>query len=86
VMGPEGAVNVLYKKELEAAQDPAAERARRVGEFREKFASPFAAAARGFLDEIIQPRTTRRKLILALATLSTKREKNPPKKHGNIPL
>jgi propionyl-CoA carboxylase beta chain len=86
VMGPEGAVNVLYKKELEAAKDPAAERANRVAEFRGKFASPFVAAARGFVDEIIQPRTTRRKLILALATLATKREKNPPKKHGNIPL
>ena len=86
VMGPEGAVNVLYKKELEAAADPAAERAKRVAEFREKFASPFVVAARGFVDEVIQPRTTRRKLIRALATLTTKREKNPPKKHGNIPL
>jgi propionyl-CoA carboxylase beta chain len=86
VMGPEGAVNVLYKKELEAAQDPAAERAKRVADFRNKFASPFVAAARGFVDEIIQPRTTRRKLILALGTLTTKRDKNPPKKHGNMPL
>jgi propionyl-CoA carboxylase beta chain len=86
VMGPEGAVNVLYKKELDAANDPAAERARRVAEFREKFASPFVAAARGFIDEIIQPRTTRRKLILALQTLATKRQTNPQKKHGNIPL
>jgi propionyl-CoA carboxylase beta chain len=86
VMGPEGAVNVLYKKELEAATDPTAERAKRVDEFRAKFASPFVAAARGFVDEIIQPRTTRRKLILALGTLTTKHEKNPPKKHGNIPL
>jgi propionyl-CoA carboxylase beta chain len=86
VMGPEGAVNVLYKKELEAAKDPAAERARRVADFRDKFASPFVAAARGFVDEIIQPRTTRRRLILALGTLTTKREKNPAKKHGNIPL
>ena len=86
VMGPEGAVNVLFKKELESAADPAAERARRVAEFRDKFASPFVAAARGFVDEIIQPRSTRNKLILALATLSTKRDKNPPKKHGNIPL
>jgi propionyl-CoA carboxylase beta chain len=86
VMGPEGAVNVLYKKELEAAADPAAERARRVADFREKFASPFAVAAHGFVDEVIQPRTTRRKLILALGTLTTKRDKNPPKKHGNIPL
>ena len=61
VMGPEGAVNVLYKKELEAAKDPAAERAKRVAEFRDKFASPFVAAAHGFVDEIIQPRTTRTK-------------------------
>ena len=86
VMGPEGAVNVLYKKELDAAEDPAAERAKRVAEFRDKFASPFVAAAHGFVDEIIQPRATRRKLIMALGTLTTKREKNPPKKHGNIPL
>ncbi len=86
VMGPEGAVNVLYKKELETAPDPAAERARRVAEFREKFANPFVVAAHGFVDEVIQPRTTRRRLILALATLTTKREKNPPKKHGNMPL
>jgi propionyl-CoA carboxylase beta chain len=86
VMGPEGAVNVLYKKELEAASDPAAERAKRVEEFREKFATPFIAASHGFIDEVIPPRATRRKLIRALAVLSTKREKNPPKKHGNIPL
>ena len=86
VMGPEGAVNVLYRKELEAAPDRAAERARRVAEFRDKFASPFVAAARGFIDEIIQPRMTRRKLILALGALASKREKNPPKKHGNLPL
>jgi propionyl-CoA carboxylase beta chain len=86
VMGPEGAVNVLYKKELEAATDPVAERARRVAEFREKFANPAVVAARGFVDEIIQPRDTRKKLVLALATLKTKRDRNPPKKHGNIPL
>jgi propionyl-CoA carboxylase beta chain len=86
VMGPEGAVNVLYKKELESAKDPAAERAKRVAEFRDKFANPFIVAAHGFVDEVIQPRTTRRKLIMALGTLTTKREKNPPKKHGNIPL
>ena len=85
-MGPEGAVNVLFKKELESADDPAAERAARVAEFRDKFANPFVVAARGFVDEVIQPRTTRGKLVQALATLSTKREKNPAKKHGNIPL
>ena len=86
VMGPEGAVNILYRKELESAADPAAERAKRVEEFRDKFANPMVAAERGYVDEIIQPRETRRKLILALASLSTKREKLPLKKHGNIPL
>jgi propionyl-CoA carboxylase beta chain len=86
VMGPEGAVNVLYKKELEGAADPAAERSKRVAEFRDKFANPFVVASRGFVDEVIQPCSTRRKLIQALDTLTTKREKNPPKKHGNIPL
>jgi propionyl-CoA carboxylase beta chain len=86
VMGPEGAVNILYKRELEAAADPAALRAQKVAEFREKFANPFVAASSGFLDEVIRPRETRRKLIAALARLETKRDKNPPKKHGNIPL
>jgi propionyl-CoA carboxylase beta chain len=86
VMGPEGAVNILYKRELEQASDPAVVRAERVAEFREKFANPYVAASRGFVDEIIQPRTTRPKLIAALASLETKRDKNPPKKHGNIPL
>ena len=86
VMGPEGAVNILYKRELDAAADPAALRAAKVAEFREKFANPFVAAERGFLDEVIPPRTTRRRLIAALAALETKRDKNPPKKHGNIPL
>ena len=86
VMGPEGAVNILYKRELEAAADPVAARAEKVDEFRAKFANPFAAAARGYLDEIIRPRETRRKLITALRHLDSKRDKNPPKKHGNIPL
>jgi propionyl-CoA carboxylase beta chain len=86
VMGPEGAVNVLYKRDIEKAADPAAVRAQRVAEFREKFANPYVAADRGFIDEVILPRTTRRKLIQALGTLETKRDKNPPKKHGNIPL
>ena len=86
VMGPEGAVNILYKRELAAAKDPAAERARLVAEFREKLANPFIAASRGFVDEIIQPRMTRAKLIAALASCVNKRDKNPPRKHGNIPL
>ncbi len=86
VMGPEGAVNILYKRELETAPDPEAARAARVAEFREKFANPYVAASRGFVDEVIRPRETRAKLIAALAGLETKRDKNPPKKHGNIPL
>jgi propionyl-CoA carboxylase beta chain len=86
VMGAEGAVNILYKRELDAAADVAAERASRITEYREKFANPYIAAQRGFVDEVIQPRQTRAKLITALAALESKREKNPPKKHGNIPL
>jgi propionyl-CoA carboxylase beta chain len=86
VMGPEGAVNILYKRELDAAADPAATRAEKVAEFREKFANPYIAAGRGFIDEIIRPRDTRKRLIAALKNLENKRDKNPPKKHGNIPL
>jgi len=86
VMGPEGAVNILYKRELDAASDPVAARAEKVREFREKFANPYIAAGRGFLDEVIHPRETRRKLITALGNLESKRVKNPLKKHGNIPL
>ena len=86
VMGPEGAVNILYKRELEETADPAAAREQRVREFRQKLANPFVAAGRGFLDEVIAPRTTRPRLIAALRSLDGKRDKNPPKKHGNIPL
>src|SRR5688572_14319255 len=86
VMGAEGAVNILYKREIEKAKDPAAMRAQKIAEFRERFASPYVAAERGYIDEVILPRTTRSKLVQALATLDHKRDKNPPKKHGNIPL
>ena len=86
VMGPEGAVNILYKRELDAADDPDALRAEKVAEFRDTLANPFVAAGRGYIDEVIQPRTTRPKLIAALRSLEGKRAKNPPKKHGNIPL
>jgi len=86
VMGPEGAVNILYKRELDEAADRIAARAEKVSEFRAMFANPFIAASRGFLDEVIQPRQTRRKLIAALRNLESKRDRNPPKKHGNIPL
>ena len=86
VMGAEGAVNVLYKRELDAAADVAAARAARITEYREKFANPYVAAERGFIDEVIRPRQTRAKVIAALAAFETKRDRNPPKKHGNIPL
>ena len=85
VMGPEGAVNILYRRELEGADAPGI-RADKVAEFRETFANPYAAATRGFIDEVIRPRQTRRKIIAALESCTNKREKNPPKKHGNIPL
>ena len=86
VMGAEGAVNVLYRREIEEAADPAAERARYVAEYRDKLANPYVAASRGYVDEVIEPRTTRRRLIAALARLETKRDRNPARKHGNIPL
>jgi propionyl-CoA carboxylase beta chain len=86
VMGAEGAVNILYKRELEAAADMSAARAEKTAEYREKFANPYIAAQRGYLDAIIAPRQTRPRLIAALAALETKRDRNPPKKHGNIPL
>jgi propionyl-CoA carboxylase beta chain len=86
VMGPEGAVNVLYRRELQKAADPDALRAERVAEFRSKLANPYVAATRGFVDEVIFPRATRRKVVAALEMTASKRDKNPPKKHGNIPL
>ena len=86
VMGPEGAVGVLYRRELQAAADPEALRKKKVAEFREKFANPYVAADRGFVDEVIEPRKTRRKIIAGLEMARAKRDRNPPKKHGNIPL
>ena len=86
VMGPEGAVNILYKREFAQAEDPDALRQEKVAEFRDKLANPYVAAERGYLDEVIAPRRTRAKLITALRSLETKRDSNPPKKHGNIPL
>jgi len=86
VMGAEGAVGVLYRREIAQAESPELESKRRADEFREKFASPYVAAERGFIDEVIEPSVTRPKLIRALEMLDTKRDQNPPKKHGNIPL
>jgi propionyl-CoA carboxylase beta chain len=79
-------VNVLYRRELAKAADPEVLRAERVAEFREKFANPYVAAARGFVDEVIEPRLTRRKIIAGLEMTRSKRDRNPSKKHGNIPL
>lgn len=86
VMGAEGAVGVLYKKELMDATNPEDNRKRIVDEFTEKFANPYVAAEKGFIDEVIEPQQTRPKLIRALSMLQNKRDTNPPKKHGNIPL
>jgi propionyl-CoA carboxylase beta chain len=86
VMGPEGAVKILYRRELQAAQDGDSLRRDKVDEFRRKFANPYVAAERGFIDEVIEPRRTRIKVIRALRMLKDKKDTNPPKKHGNIPL
>ena len=86
VMGAEGAVGVLYRRELNEAQDKEAARRAKITELEEKFASPYVAAERGFIDEVIEPSQTRRKLIRALSLLENKHDTNPPKKHGNIPL
>jgi propionyl-CoA carboxylase beta chain len=86
VMGPRGAVEILFKDEIGGARDPAAELQRRLDEYTRTFANPYKAAARGFIDDVIDPRDTRPRLIDALRMLSTKRDANPRKKHGNIPL
>jgi acetyl-CoA carboxylase carboxyltransferase component len=85
-MGPEGAVNIIFRKELADAKDPEKRRAELVTEYREKFAHPYIAAARGYVDDIIEPRFTRPRIINGLEMLSNKRDANPAKKHGNIPL
>jgi propionyl-CoA carboxylase beta chain len=85
VMGPDGAVNIVYRRELAAAKDDAA-RAAFVAEYRSTFANPYQAAELGFVDEVIAPRVTRKRLAAALALLRDKRDDNPRKKHGNIPL
>src|SRR5438128_867016 len=86
VMGPEGAVDILYRREIAEASDKPSARRSRVNEFEEKFAKPYVAAERGFIDEVIEPAQTRSKLIRARALLENKRDQKPPKKHGNIPL
>jgi propionyl-CoA carboxylase beta chain len=86
VMGPEGAVNIVYRRELAAASDPEALRKEKIEEFRERFASPFVAAERGFIDDVIEPRETRPKVIRALRMLQNKVDTMPRKKHSNLPL
>jgi propionyl-CoA carboxylase beta chain len=86
VMGPEGAINILYRKELAEAADPDTLRAQLVQEYRDTFANPYVAASWGYLDDVIEPNQTRPYLINALEMLQNKRDENPPKKHGNIPL
>jgi propionyl-CoA carboxylase beta chain len=86
VMGAEGAVNIIFKDEIAKADDPAAERRRLVAEYEEEFANPYIAAARGYVDDVIRPSETRPRIIGALEMLADKRDTNPRKKHGNIPL
>jgi propionyl-CoA carboxylase beta chain len=86
VMGPEGAVNIVFKEEIEQSKDPKKTRERLIAEYKAKFATPYIAASKGYIDDVIEPADTRRRLIKALELLKTKRDKNPPRKHGNIPL
>jgi propionyl-CoA carboxylase beta chain len=86
VMGPEGAVNIIFRKQIAAAEDPDAERERLVQEYRDMFANPYVAAGRGYIDDVIEPQETRPRLVEALQMLQNKRDANPPKKHGNMPL
>jgi acetyl-CoA carboxylase carboxyltransferase component len=85
-MGPDGAVSIVFRKEMEKADDPARRKADLVAEYREKFANPYVAAERGYIDDILEPSETRPRLINALEMLKNKRDSNPAKKHGNIPL
>jgi propionyl-CoA carboxylase beta chain len=86
VMGAKGAVEILHKDEISKSTDPAAEIARKTAAYEEAFATPYQAAAHGYIDDVIDPRDTRPRLIDALQSLATKRDRNPPKKHGCIPL
>ncbi len=86
VMGPEGAVEIIYRRELKEAEDPAARKQELAADYRETFANPYIAASRGFIDDVIEPHNTRARLINALQVFQNKRDENPPKKHGNIPL
>jgi len=86
VMGPDGAANIIFKKEIEAAEDPAAARKEKLEAYRAEFATPYQAAKRGFVDDVIEPAETRQKIAAALGMLTSKRQQNPRKKHGNFPV
>jgi propionyl-CoA carboxylase beta chain len=86
VMGPEGAVNIIFRNELSESSDPDKRKEELVKEYRDKFANPYIAAGMGYIDDVIEPHETRPRLINALEMLSNKRDTNPAKKHGNIPL
>jgi propionyl-CoA carboxylase beta chain len=86
VMGAEGAVNIIFRREIKAAEDAAERRRELVTEYEDRFSNPYVAAERGYVDDVIEPAETRPKLIKALRMLKTKREQVPPRKHGNIPL
>ena len=86
VMGPDGAVSIIFRKQIMEAEDPDKEKEKLVAEYRKTFANPYIAAQLGYIDEVIEPRITRKRIVQALESLQNKRDTNPPKKHGNIPL
>ena len=86
VMGPDGAANIVFKNDIAASDDPMRTRAEKIAEYTEKFANPYVAASRGYVDDVIEPDSTRPRIISALEMLMSKRESGPAKKHGNIPL
>jgi propionyl-CoA carboxylase beta chain len=86
VMGPEGAVNIVFRRELEQSDDPEQRRAELIADYKERFANPYTAAERGYIDDVVEPRRTRPVLAAALEAALTKREPRPKRKHGNIPL
>jgi acetyl-CoA carboxylase carboxyltransferase component len=86
VMGPEGAANIIFKKDIEGSENPAQARAEKIQEYRDKFATPYIAASRGFVDAVIEPAETRQRLAAAFEMLASKRENRPAKKHGNLPV
>ena len=86
VMGPDGAANIIFRKDISESQDPIQFRAEKIQEYRDKFSNPYVAASRGYVDDVIEPAKTRVRLASALEMLTSKRESRPAKKHGNIPL